>query len=266
MTGYRTLGGGGGDAAVNFPGEIDAGLAHTTTLRQNNLPELEAGFAVQQADPTLLTTPDVGVRMDQRASGARQYELETGLLQESVLTMQTPPLSENGVKTEYFIDYTGIRYGQQASNQGADNWTNPDNAEDAPDGNSATISGQAVSATNGILRITVFNATGKDDLTIDKVELAFYVAQSGTTLNNGGLTLEWRPKNSGPWTTLATYTDDQDFLTVPAVFDITSGIATWDDIRGAQVRVVFSVAAGTALVNAEAESIEQRIEASFSEF
>lgn len=260
-------GGGGGGAApgeANFRKDIEPGIAQSTLLTATV--DEAAGFAVEQYSAILNREQDAGLAVETFASGTSNNAQDAGIGQGSVLVQNSLPEGLGGFEQRHFINFTGTRTIGSATNIGPDNWTNVTNAQGSPNGSNATRSGQALAATDAQIRGVIDDInTTKDVLTIDQVRLLFYVQQAGTTLNNGGLSLEWRIGSSGGWTNLATYTNNQNFLSTPDAHDITGSISSWGNIRDIEVRVRFQVALGTTLVNAACDAVELVVDASFTE-
>lgn len=251
-------------ADINFRKDIEAGIGFESLLTA--VVAEESGIAVDQV-ATLRAVEDCGVSVEQRATGTSKSTQEAGIEQLSVLTMNNLPEGIQGFEQQQTWDYTGTRYIGTASNIGADNWTNVTNAQGDPaSAGNATRSGQLLASTDAQIRGIVNDInTSKDVLNIDLVEIRYYVQQSGTTLNNGGLELDWRLGTSGGWTNLATYTNDQNFLTTPDAHVITGSISSWTNIRDVEVRVRFNVGTATNLVNAACDAVELHVEASLVE-
>lgn len=255
--------------AANFRKDADIGLTQETTLVMNTPPPVDIGLSVEQFPAVLLTEEALGLSIDTFASGTIKPANDIGLTQGSVLTMQTPPAQDTGFRIEQTWDYTGTKYGLSVINDvtSPDNFSNPGNAAGAPDGSNASRSGQALNATQAFLKADTFDAIGtKDSLNIDKVELRFYAQQTGTVLNNGIMRFRWGLFESvGSSTTLVTYTDDQNFLTVPDAHDITGSITDWDDIRNINMWVEAVMDVGEALITVNVNAFEIHIEASLVE-
>ena len=243
---------------ANFRKDIGAGLAQQSVI-DLRLPQA-AGFAIVQVPATLLTTPEAGFAVETFASGTAKSSQEAGINHTNIVTIEL--LEAYGVQVQQTYDYTGTKWIATATNIGSDNWTSVTNAQGANDSSNASRSGQALSTTDAQIRGQMDAVGTKDSLTIDKVELWYYVQQTGTTLNNGGLELDWRIGTTGAWTNLATYTNNQNFLTTPDTHAITGSITDWDDIRAIEVRVRANLGAGTTLVTCNCDAVRLHIEAS----
>lgn len=248
--------------AANFRKDIESGfgLVNLLTAKQNQA----AGFAASQAPATLRAVEEGGVAVSTFSSGTSKPPHDAGMQHQNRVVLQL--LAEHGIQQQQTVNYTGTKWTTTATNIGADNWTNVTNAQGANDGSNATRNGQTLGSTDGQIRCQFsINGSGeKDQLTIDLVELRFYVQQTGTTLNNGGLELDWRIGSSGAWTNLATYTNNQNFLTTPDAHDIT-GTLTWANIRDIEARVRLNVGAGTTLVQGVCDAVLLHVEASLLE-
>lgn len=142
---------------------------------------------------------------------------------------------------------------------GSGDWANEGNTTGKQDGTTATISGSASASRNRTLTYEYANFTDKGALTIRKVELRFFVSQSGTALNNGFLELRWGLV-AVPITTLETITGDVSNLSTPRVFDITSGITSWSDLDNVRTAINFQSSIGE-LYSAAVDAVHLYIEA-----
>ena len=110
--------------------------------------------------------------------------------------------------------------------------------------------------THARLVLDFANPSGGIELfTITQADLNFYCAQSGTLLNNGGLTLEvWF---GGVMEASNTFTNNQDFLTTPLSFDLDSiGFSTWTQVNSVQARILVDLGVATTLVTCSADAVE----------
>lgn len=264
--GFRILGGGSGGgapAAINFRKDIETGIAMQSRLIAKQ-PQ-SVGFAVEQAPATLNRLQEAGVAVETFASGTSNNAQAVGFAQGSVLTMNNLPEGIAGFGQQQTIDYVGSKFIATATNIGSENWTNVTNAQGENDGANATRAGQVLNATDAQIRGQMDSVGTKDPLNIDRVELRYYVSQTGTALNNGGLELDYRIGSSGAWTNLATYTNDQNFLTTPDAYDITSAITGWNDIRAIEIRVRCNLAIATSTVTCNCDAVLLHLEASLIE-
>lgn len=260
--------GGGGAApagAANFRKDIEAGFDLTTLLEM--VTDIEAGVAIDQTPATLMREQEAGLAVETFASGTCDHAQDAGFAADTVMTMINLPDNTNGIAQQQYIEYVGTKWITTATNIGADNFTNVTNAQGANDGTSATRAGQTLSSTDGQIRgqFTINAGGEKDPLNIDKVELRFHVSQTGTALNNGGLGLDWRIGSSGGWTNLATYTNNQNFISTPDTYDITGSIASWANIRDIEIRVTATLGTATALVTVSADAVRLHVEGSLIE-
>lgn len=147
-----------------------------------------------------------------------------------------------------------------AVNDGPDNWTNPTNAQGAPDGTNATRVGQALAATDANLHLTYPNPSGGiETFTITDVTLTFTTRQSGTVLNNGGLVHEYRLAAAGAWTTLETIANDK---AVDSTYNIFGAVGnSWANVNALEVRVRAVLGTATALVNITCDAVNATITA-----
>jgi hypothetical protein len=228
--------GGGGDSVFNFRKDVEAGFSVGSVLTSKV--DQAAGIAVSQSPAKLTTTVSPGVAVSTFATGAVKAPQGAGIGVGSVLTQISKPPSNPGIAiTRVSYEYVGTKWVGTASDIGSDAWSNLSSAEGAADGSSATRAGQTLSTTSSLMRCQFQTISGKDDLTLDKIELKFYVAQAGTLLNNGGLSLDYRVGSVAAWTNLITYTDNQNFLSSPVVFDMTALVGTWANSKIVEVRI-----------------------------
>lgn len=160
-------------------------------------------------------------------------------------------------RIHYDIDW--LAGGTTATNEGADNWQNPDNATDLRDGAEASRSG-SVGGQTGILRLDYADPTGGglSTFTIDLVELRFDTRQTGTALNNGGLHHEYRLDPADSYTVLQSFTGDID--NNPATYDITANVGgSWTKLNNLQTRVRAQLGTGTSLVSCFCDAVEVHI-------
>lgn len=114
-------------------------------------------------------------------------------------------------------------------------WTNPTNAQGAPNGTLAAINGNGLAVRNGRLVLTYPATTGKTTMTIDKVELWLYYQTIGAIGNIDNLYVRgWYtpPGGTDPGTTLFQSSGAaKNALTTPDVIDISTFIAgSWTNI------------------------------------
>jgi hypothetical protein len=262
--GYRVKEGGsrGGTppptGSPNFFKEISAGLGIDSVVKATQ--EQGAGLGVEQAPATLLTEQTIGLGIDTFASGTASAPIGNGISMGSVLNMVTPPQDETGYDIETKVySYIGTKPIETASNIGSDVWSNINLSEGLPDDSSATRSGKAVSTTSAELRGQHVPVPYNDDVGISLVRLKFYASQANTSLNNGGLSFEWRENSTASWTKLVTYTGNVNFLTVSDDHDIL-GMTTWAQVDAIEtkVSVVFPIA--TALLECNCNAVVKYVE------
>lgn len=255
------VGGGGG---VNFRHDVESGTKLGSALKTTMVQA--SGSSAAQCPATLTTAQASGSSVSQVASGTATAEQISGTKTTTVMNQIGNPLAVCGSEIQS-ISYVGTvkRWVATATNIGADNWNSITDAQGASDSSSATRSGQTLSATDAELRLQFDLIEKKDALNIDGVKLHFYVSQSGTGLNNGGLSLDWRIGSSGPWTTLATYTNNQNFMTTPDTYDISSSISSWADISAVEARVRCNLGGATALVSCAVDAVQLHINTSLEE-
>jgi hypothetical protein len=260
---YKIIKGGtsGGGSTFNFRKDVEAGISAVSILTAKA--SQGAGVGASQSPATLTKTQTVGSAVSTFATGTVQDPQAAGILAGSVLTqLSKPPSNPGAAITRVEYQYTGEKWVATASDIGTDAWTNLANAQGAADGSSATRAGQTLNATSAEMRCQFDTVSGKGQLTLDKVELSFYVAQSGTILNNGGLSLDYRIGSAGGWTNLVTYVNNQDFLTTPVVFNLTAAAITWANAGDVEVRVGADLVIATGGVTCSVDAVSLDIEAS----
>lgn len=225
-----------GSNAFNFRKDVESG---------NTLYNTFTGKGVQEPSASITQAPVVGsvgqksgIKTALFSKGVSDSSVFNGMETTSLLEQNSRPQSSTGA-TIGQITYSGkmTRWVSSATNTGDDDWSNPSSAIGQPDGASATRSGQTLSSTSAALTCTFEDFGNKGVLNIDKVELRFYVSQTGTVLNNGGLSIEWRLAGEASWRTLATYANNQNFVPNPDVYDLTSLVSDWDSVNMIEARV-----------------------------
>lgn len=266
MSGFKIIGGGsaggGGDSVFNFRKDIGAGVALTNILTAKA--SQEAGVSITQAPAVMRTEETVGVAISTFATGEVKSPQGAGVSMGPILTMINKPQPQAGVAiTRISYDYVGTKWVATASSIGADAWTNIANAQGAANGSSATRSGQVLATTSSEMRCQFESIGLKEQLTLNKVELRFHVAQAGTVLNNGGLALDYRLGNSGAWANLVTYANNQNFIAAPVVFDMTSIVGgSWANAKLLEVRVAVNLGIATSGVTCSVDAVRLHLEAS----
>lgn len=248
-------------SGFNFRKDIGAGFAQTVLLTAKA--EQCAGVGVTQYPAKLMTNEVAGVGVSTFSSGTIKPAQGAGVGVGPVLAMINKPESKPGIAmTRISYTYVGTKWVGTATSIGADAWTNLTNAQGAANGASATRAGQVLSTTSAELRGQFQSIGLKESLNLSKVELRFYVAQAGTLLNNGGLALDYRKGSSGAWTNLITYTDNQNFISSPRVFDMTAIAPTWADAKALEVRVAVTLGIATSGVTCSVDAVDLHLEAS----
>lgn len=187
------------------------------------------------------------------ADGAVQETCAPALNQTTVLLMPqatTDLPAFNLVQTVISLvgTYPSDAVTQEAATRS--DWTDLASAEGAPGAGSpvsATLTSNALGGRSGRLVLNYPDSVDKSQLTISKVELHYYVAQSGTVLSNGNLQLGYR-FGAGGITTLATHTGNVNFLSSPDVYDVTSAVAgDWGNIDAIAAAVTASYGLGIGI-------------------
>jgi hypothetical protein len=177
--------------------------------------------------------------------------------------MLNKPEPQTGIAiTRISYVYVGTKWIATASSIGTDAWTNITNAQGAANGSSATRAGQVLNPTSSQMRCQYESVGLKEELTLEAVELRFHVAQAGTILNNGGLSLDYRLSNAGAWTNLVTYANNQNFIASPVVFDMSAIANTWAKVKLLETRVAVTLGVATSGVTCSVDAVRLHLEAS----
>ncbi len=248
--------------AANFRKDADIGLSQETTLVMNTPQAQALGFSAIQAPATLLTKPTIGLSIDTFSSGTAKPDVNLGLTQGTVLNMNGLPEKSAGFTIQQTYDYTGNKYVGTVNDVGTNSFSNPNNAIGAPDGVFAESSSNALGSRSYELQF-VHNAVGnKDELNIDLVQLQFFFRINQVILNDADVRLYWRIGSSGGWTQLAQYTNNQNFTSTPATFDLTLAATTWNDIRDIESRITVDFPLSALGLSCGVDAVNKYIEAS----
>lgn len=257
----------GGDCPPNTQAVVTPALVLSQRFTVDNDQQVEPALAVSQGPTTFRSaqTPALAITQWAEATLVKEQTPALALTQRFTLdgssTPQAPALNMEQVK----YDLNHQSGANVATNDGPDNFTNPTNAQGVRNLVNATRAGQLAAATNANLRLAYANHTAKTDLAISLVELEFYVIQSGTTPNNGGMHLEYR-LDGGAWTTLASYVNNQDFTSTPDTYDITTAVGgDWAKLDALETRVRVVLGTGTNLVSVGVDAVERHIVASVTD-
>jgi hypothetical protein len=242
----------------NFYKEVGSGLGFRSLVKATQ--DQRAGFGVEQAPSTLLTEQTAGLGVNTFASGEVLPSISTGMSMGSALNMVIPPQDETGFDIETKVyEYIGFKPLQTASNIGSDNFTNPTNAEGGVSGQTATRVGQALSTTSAELRGQHVPIPYNNSININSIQLKFYVDQTGTVLNNGGLELAYRINSSSPWQILVTYTGNVNFITSnPDTYTLT-GFTTWQEVDAVETKVSAILTTLTSQVRCRCNAIIKHV-------
>lgn len=237
-----------GGQILNFRGDTPVGLTATPRIDMGPVAEQPVGLAVEQAPWTVASRVPVGVTASGRAD-------LTSSPPAPVAAQVTPridmgPVAHQPVAgrvTHFIADVTRLDRPAnvtETSTGGRTDWTNDANATGYHDGTVATITGNAVGSRGGQLELSGYRpVAGKNDMTLDVAELRFYLAVSGTLLNNAEVRLLWRPGSTGAWTVLQTITGDVAALTTPIVHSIRPSLSVPSDLTTIQAAVSMQAAA-----------------------
>jgi hypothetical protein len=159
--------------------------------------------------------------------------------------------------------------GNATSVPAATNWTNPANAQGAPDASNARLTDAVTDALSGTL-VTAGIADAPSDLstwTITKVEVIFYEQVSNTVAVDNNLKLEYSV--SGAWQpTLATIVANENFLSAASggrVFDVTASRTwTWILINSIEMRAVYAAGAIANTMTIDVNAFAVRVTATSS--
>lgn len=256
-----STGGGGG---ANIFQSAAVGIALSQLFEQSGT-EVDVGVSVAQGPITLTDEQTPGFTLSHYAVGDTPSELEAGLELSQVLTLEgvsaeQVPAFEVLREALILVRLSGGSGVTEEAVAARTDWANDVNATGKHNGVSATIAGNATGARGGRLVLDYAAFTNKHLLIIDSVELHFYTNQAGTIANNGDLKHQWRRATGGAWITLATFTGNQDSMTVPATYDITASIGSWADLEALQSGVSFESAIAE-LQTAACDAVEIEINA-----
>jgi len=203
-------------------------------------PTVAPGVALTQAPARMTSALSVGRSLAASVSGTVRPTVQGGPQLGARLDAKPAVTLQRGLELVHTkIDLTGTYGAASAVNTTVSGaaWTNPTNAQGAKNGTLSSHAGSATSAQDAHLTFTPPAVTGKDALTLTKVEAWFWISQTGTTLANGNLRL-WTGTAANPEAVLhLTTTGNIDNLTTPLVYDITSRFSTWASLSDFRARV-----------------------------
>jgi len=215
-------------------------VAHGTSLRFT--PSLAAGLTFAGSPVRLIPAPQaVALALTGLVGGTSLPKHTVGVAHGTVLRMTPPgPPVAGGVEiVRTTFDLIG-RYGAATvtnTTVAGAAWVNPVNAQGQADGVLSTHGSNALAAQDAYLDFTPPAVTGKDALTLTKVEVRFWVFQGGTALSNGSLRLTTGTSANPAEVEHLHATGNIDFLTVPFTVDVTARFPTFASLSGLRARV-----------------------------
>lgn len=209
----------------------------------------KTGIKLSQSPSKLVSLMKPAIRLTTFVTGSVRPVQNTAIKMGVRLTKQ-PDSQKEAVKYQYFLNLNGVYGGVSQTNTG---WTTPANALGKHDGANATVTASLTAATGGPLTMTYATLPNKTSLTITKVQLQLYGAQTGAlATGNGSYLVEYSINGGSTFTTLIP-NNTMNFSNPPAV-DITSVInGNWANLQNVQVRVTVNYGvAGTASATLDA--------------
>ena len=237
--------------AANYLRTIGATVA-TTTVATLRTATLGVGVAAGQAVATLRTSTTAALAVTPTLTGTIKPTLVPTLAVAAVATGQVATLAASLELVQARYDLTATRGAATATSVGANAFTNPTNAQGLANGTLASGAGNALGARTYQLNLAYPTFTGKDELTILAAELRFYISQTGTALNNGGMTIGWS-STSRTYAQTNAFPADVNHLTTPLVVPVTGVPLTWAEMASIVARVNHVTAAlNTSTANVDA--------------
>lgn len=228
---------------VEFLHRAAAGLQTSLRITQRGT-QILAGLTVATRQAVRIVTAAAVTVATSAAGTVRALAAPAALLTTRLAAGRITTALPAGKITQVVVSGTLTRFAATATNTGAQTFTNPTNAQGANNGTVATLTSQALAATNGTLQLDYDDVTGKDSLTITSVTLLFHASLTEALLSTCTMQLQYRLGPSDAWGTLATYDATIDGSAgIP--FTITGVVGgDWQKVRDLQVRVVGSLSAG----------------------
>jgi cytochrome c5 len=202
-----------------------------------------------------------GVSLSTQNSGQSKPAVSTGIINTARCIASAASQSPGFEIVRAVYNLTHLSGSNGASNIGTNDWATPANAQGINNATVATAAGDTLAVRAYKLSLAYADFANKSDLTITSAKLRYYIKQTGTALNNGGLSLKWQ--STGALITVTTITDDQDLLTVPYLVDLfAAGVTTWAQLDALIARVDLDLPIATALVNASVDAVTLEVVAS----
>lgn len=228
------------EGAANFLARTKLDMAVGTVADLGRV-KAHSNFTTTIADWSHRTSTVFSQSVASRVDGVLGHDLLSSATARTLADLGRPPAVSAPVLKEIRWALTSTQPALTAGNAGSGNnaFTNPSNGTGKRNGTVATHTGQALSATDATLQLTHPTMPNKSSLTITQVLVRYYVRQSGTTLNNGSMSVSFKGVAKG------TFTGDVDYLTTPFEVDVTSQIGgSWANLQSATsaVQHVTSVA------------------------
>lgn len=265
-TRYRVGGGGGegsGGGQPNVTEHADVGIDLQTHLDlSGESTPVDLGVEVGIGPLAIATPVEMGLSTLVRVDADTRDATDIGLEVSPIMTLQgqSTPVDTGARIVKITYDLTRLSGANAVAEEavvGRTDWASDTNATGKHDEVVATIAGNALGARGGRLVLDYAAFVDKTVLVIDSVKLHFYTAQAGTIAGNGDFKHQWRRTSTDAWTTLATFTGNQDSQTTPATYDITASIEGWNALNSLQAGVSFeSAVAEVQTASADAVEIE----------
>lgn len=233
---------GDGDGRASFLPTVRPGVALSAvaSLLIGSTPSVGAALsAVARA----LVPTTAGVEVAASVSGSlRTEEVETGVELDVVAVNPTGARTESGAEiVQITYAATRRRGGVTLTNLGGNAMTNPNNALGLRNGTTATGAGNVLGARTYSIELSNYSVVPLDGFTFLGAELHYYLNQSGTALNNGGLTVGYTTALA-PYVQAAAFAGNVDYLTDPYVVDLGTSVP-WASLGGIKTRAGTSTSA-----------------------
>ena len=211
-----------------------------------------AAVTIERLVATLTTPVTPALAFSQTVAGTATRTVAPTVATTAVATMQAANLASAFEIVQAKYDLTATRGASTATSVGPNAFTNPTNAQGLANGTLASGAGNALGARTYQLNLAYPAITGKDELTITAAELRFYISQTGTALNNGGMTIGWS-STSRAYAQTNAFPADVNYLTTPLVVPVTGVPLTWAEMASIVARVNHVTAAlNTSTANVDA--------------
>lgn len=235
---------------LNFRKDVTPGLALSARLDAVAGNVLPGVALAQRFSGVVQQTP--GIDLDPFTSGTITPAQQAGVALSGRFDAPSAAQSQAGAEIVQ-ITYNAVctRGASTATSTGGNAVTNPANAQGLRNGTVATGAGNALGARAYQLNLAYPTITGKAELTITAAELRFYISQTGTALNNGGLKIGWS-STSRAYAQTNAFAANIDNLTTPVVVPITGVPLTFAEMASIVARINHD----TAVLNTSAFSCD----------